>query len=304
MLSPSCIAWAPRLTRCPAGRSSHKHHVEFYLCSTSEERKASSLQSLLQVHLSCFGVQHKEISFPWEKNRKMHPKSHRWLSVLIGTLKPVYSSFPRGQGGLEGQRIPYPRQKAGLGTGGGLYHPSPSPAHTASWSCPLVQEVENISCLGQLTLAGHHSVPLAGRQGLVMWLETPIWHYGGKMDCHQLQPSLQEQGDTCDTQWGQQDVWKEGIQGALQDIAQSESRSHQCLQQCPGDGFCLAKEWGSSIPKPELPLAGFPLAEHPGPSHAETAPQWGTVTPRLGHSQTTQEQTTQLAFSTHLVQQS
>lgn len=60
----------------------------------------------------------------------MRPKSHRWLSMLIGRLKPVYSSFFQGQGGLEGQRTPYPRYKAGLGTGGGLY---PSD-HTASWN--------------------------------------------------------------------------------------------------------------------------------------------------------------------------
>lgn len=75
------------------------------------------------MYLSCFGVQHKEISFPREENTKMHPKNHRWLSILVGTLKAVCSSSTQDQGGLEGQRNPHPSHKVGLSTGGRLYPP-------------------------------------------------------------------------------------------------------------------------------------------------------------------------------------
>lgn len=131
-LSP-LIAQGQRLIRHFVECSSHKHHAESHLYFSSEERNDSSPQSLLQVHFSEFGVQHKEIGFQWERSTKMHPKSHKWPSIHVRAQKTsvlLIQLCPRTRACLDGQRTRYPSQEAGLRPVGGC-----TPNHTTSWSC-------------------------------------------------------------------------------------------------------------------------------------------------------------------------
>lgn len=125
MFSQSCHCSGPEAyTGYPVGWSAHKHHAEWHLYFSSEERKASSPQSLLQVHSSYFGVRHKEVIF--EGTQRRTQKSHSWLSSHVRILKSACSSSscPRTRGDLEGQRTHHPSQEAGLSAVGGCTLPS------------------------------------------------------------------------------------------------------------------------------------------------------------------------------------
>lgn len=153
----------------PVRCSSHKHRAEWHLYFISEERKASSPQSFLQVHLSYFGVRHKEIGFQWEGNTKRDPESHGWLNIDVRTLKPVCSSSSSVPGPGEVCRV---RGRAEHHR----RHCTP-PAHTVCWSSPYFWGQRSAGGGGHALPGPAHSIPSAGHQGSAMCLETPDCHY-------------------------------------------------------------------------------------------------------------------------------
>lgn len=96
--------------------------------SSQRKEKASSPQCFLQVHLSYFGVRHKEIGFQWEGNTKRDPESHGWLNIDVRTLKPVCSSSSSVPGLGEVCRV----------RGRAEHHRRrcTPPVHTMCWSSP------------------------------------------------------------------------------------------------------------------------------------------------------------------------
>lgn len=154
-MSPNpAIAQGQSLIGYPVGCSSQKHHAEWHLYFSSGERKASSPQFLLQVHLSYFGVRHKEISFQWEENTKMHPKSHRWLGIHVRTLKSACSSSSSVPGPGEVWRVrgpTSPPRKRGWALQGVAHPTRPHELELPLFlGSKAVQEAGSMSCLGEL----------------------------------------------------------------------------------------------------------------------------------------------------------